>query len=74
MGYLPHPEDIDTKGLDIKADALDMLTSIDSAQCHHEMISLGEYLDSYGDRTPDELKRQQQLILKSLSEEIAKAS
>jgi len=74
MGYLPHPEDIDTTGLNISAEALQTLTSIDSEQCHNEMISLGEYLDSYGDRTPAELKRQQQLVLKSLGEEIAKAS
>jgi len=74
MGYLPHPEDLDTTGLDISADALQTLTSIDSEQCHAEMISLGEYLDSYGDRTPAELKRQQQLVLNSLSEELDKAS
>ena len=29
-------------------------------QCRNEMISLGEYMRSYGDRTPAELLRQQQ--------------
>ena len=38
------------------------------------MISLGEYLESYGDRTPAELMRQQQLVLAALDEELALAS
>jgi hypothetical protein len=37
------------------------------------MISLGEYLEGYGDRTPDELLRQQHLVLQEIDREIAKA-
>jgi len=74
MGYLPHPDDLDTKGLGISDENLQTLTSIDSEKCHSEMISLGEYLDSYGDRTPSALRRQQQEVLASLSDELAKAS
>jgi len=73
IGYLPHPYDINTIGLDISAEALDELTSIDSVQCRNEMISLGEYMQSYGNRTPAELLRQQQKVLKALDEEIANA-
>jgi phosphoenolpyruvate carboxykinase (GTP) len=73
IGYLPHPYDLDTIGLDISAETLQTLTSIDLNQCRNEMISLGEYLESYGDRTPDELLRQQQLVLQALDREIAKA-
>ena len=73
IGYLPHPYDIDTIGLDISTEEMETLTSIDSVQCRNEMISLGEYMRSYGDRTPAELLRQQQKVLKALDEEIANA-
>ncbi len=71
MGYLPHPYDIPTIGLDISAEAMDALTSIDPVQCRDEMLSLGEYMQSYGERTPDELLRQQKKVLRALDEEIA---
>ena len=53
---------------------METLTSIDSKQCHDEMISLGTYLDSYSDRTPRELIRQQEQVLDALSHELARAS
>ncbi|MGI9238414.1 MAG: phosphoenolpyruvate carboxykinase (GTP) [Woeseiaceae bacterium] len=74
IGFLPIPTDLDTRGLDINEAALDTLTSIDSAQCREEMISLGEYLDSYGDHSPAGLKVEQQRVLNALGEERAKAS
>ena len=74
IGFLPHPEDIDTSGLDISAAAMETLTSIDSAQCRDEMVSLGKYFDSYGDRAPAQLKAEQQRVLDALDEELPKAS
>jgi phosphoenolpyruvate carboxykinase (GTP) len=74
IGFLPHPEDIDTSGLDISAAAMETLTSIDSAQCRNEMVSLGKYFDSYGDRAPAQLKAEQQRVLDALDEELPKAS
>lgn len=66
IGYLPNPADIDISGLDISADALAALTSIDRDQWRAEMESVGEYLDSYGDRLPKALKQQQQSITAEL--------
>ncbi|MGI9232029.1 MAG: phosphoenolpyruvate carboxykinase (GTP) [Woeseiaceae bacterium] len=74
IGFLPIAADLDTRGLDINAAALETLTSIDSAQCREEMISLGEYLDSYGDHSPAGLKVEQRRVLDALREELAKAS
>lgn len=74
IGFLPHVADLDTVGLDISQEALKTLTSIDSKQCRDEMISLGEYLESYGDRIPRELLRQQLQVVDALSHELAKAS
>ncbi len=66
IGYLPNPADIDTTDLDISAEALTALTSIDRDQWLAEMKSVGEYLDSYGDRLPEALRQQQQEIVKAL--------
>jgi phosphoenolpyruvate carboxykinase (GTP) len=62
VGFLPYPNDIDTTDLDISADNLAALTSIDTGQWQQEMHSVGEYLDSYGERLPEVLRQQQQAI------------
>lgn len=66
VGYVPTTQSLDTKGLDIDADVLDELLSIDTAQWRQEMHAIGEYLESYGDRLPSELRRQQQRISAAL--------
>jgi hypothetical protein len=38
------------------------------------MASVLEYLEGYGDRLPEELRRQQKIIADALNEELAKAS
>ena len=74
IGFLPHPEDIDTMYLGISAATMELLTSVDAQEYRDEMVSLGEYLESYGKRTPAELMHQQQLVLEALDKEIAAAS
>ena len=66
IGFLPNPADIDTTDLDISAATMQALTSIDRAQWRAEMESVGEYLESYGDRLPDALREQQRNILAAL--------
>jgi phosphoenolpyruvate carboxykinase (GTP) len=46
---------------------LQALTSIDRDQWHAELKSIGEYLETYGDRLPDALRRQQQAIAADLA-------
>ncbi|MFT6725353.1 MAG: phosphoenolpyruvate carboxykinase (GTP), partial [Arenicella sp.] len=38
------------------------LTSIDDEQWRQEMDEFGEYLESYGDRLPSELREQHRLV------------
>jgi phosphoenolpyruvate carboxykinase (GTP) len=66
IGFLPNPADIDTNDLDISADALAALTSIDQQQWQIEMESIGEYLESYGDRLPDKLRQQRAAVAAAL--------
>ncbi|MBT8092329.1 MAG: phosphoenolpyruvate carboxykinase (GTP) [Gammaproteobacteria bacterium] len=74
IGFLPHPSDLDTKDIDVSAETMEVLTSIDTQQCRDEMVSLGDYLQSYGKRTPAGLMQQQQAVLNSLEESLSKAS
>ena len=67
IGFLPNPEDINTRDLDISDEALADLTSIDRNQWQAEMVSVGEYLESYGDRLPEALREQQQKIARDLA-------
>ncbi len=74
IGFLPHPCDIDTKDLDISEETMGILTSINTRQCRDETISLGKYLEGFGERTPKALLDQQRIVLDALSESLAKAS
>jgi phosphoenolpyruvate carboxykinase (GTP) len=56
IGFLPKAADIDTRGLDIDADTLNALLSVDTAQWRAEMAAVSEYLESYGERLPAALK------------------
>jgi len=73
IGFLPNPEDLNTTDLDISPDALEALTSINREQWREEMASIGEYLDTYGDRLPEALRRQQQAIAAELSKSTYKS-
>ena len=67
IGFLPETGDIDTSGLDVSAETMHALTSIDTAQWQEEMSAIGEYLDSYGERLPEALKAEQQKIVEQLN-------
>ncbi|MEQ8207868.1 MAG: phosphoenolpyruvate carboxykinase (GTP) [Woeseia sp.] len=66
IGYLPKPDDIDTNGLDISKDALQSLLSVNAGQWREEMASVGEYLNSYGDRLPAALKEEHARVTEAL--------
>ena len=59
IGYLPNDGDIDTSELDMSADAMRELTSIDIGHWKIENKHFAEYLDSYGERVPDALREEQ---------------
>ena len=74
IGFLPHLEDLNTNGLDIERDTLEELLTVHTDQWRDEMASVLEYLESYGNRLPDELRRQQKLVADALEAQLAKAS
>lgn len=67
IGRLPHPEDIDTAGLDISEDTMRALLSVNTDQWKTEMDSVGSYLATFGDRLPAELKREHEKVVSALN-------
>ena len=66
IGFLPRPTDIDTNGLDIDADTMQSLLNVDVGRWKEEMDSVGEYLESYGDRLPAVLRQEYQEVVEDL--------
>lgn len=73
IGYLPQHQDLDTEDLDIEPEVLNTLLSINEDNWRDEMVAVGEYLESYGDRLPQGLRDQLAMVVDSLSV-ISKAS
>ena len=74
IGYLPHAEDLNTTGLDIDPATLEELLTVDGEQWRDEIASIREYLESYGERLPRELLKQQKIIADALDKRLARAS
>ena len=67
IGGLPVQAQLDLDGLDLPAQARDLLFDYDREGWQAEFASIGEYLDSYGERMPEALKAEQRRIAESLS-------
>ena len=66
IGFLPKPADIDVSGLDVAEETLQTLLSIDPEQWMDEMDSVGEYLQGFGDRLPNDLWQAHQQVVDAL--------
>ena len=67
IGRLPRPEDIDTKGLNVGAEALQALLSVDPSLWKKEAADMRAYFEQYGARMPRELLEE----LKGLESRVA---
>ena len=68
IGFLPKPEDIDTSGLEITKESMDELLHVDKDQWLHEMESIKEYFQEYGDRMPQRLLDEHGKVVKALEQ------
>ncbi|GAM97309.1 GTP-dependent phosphoenolpyruvate carboxykinase [alpha proteobacterium U9-1i] len=55
IGYVPTPEALDTSGLDLSADALKLLTSVDLDVWSEEASLIPAFYTRFGDRLPKKL-------------------
>ncbi len=68
IGYLPEEGAIDTTGLDISAETMRVLTSVDVEHWTTENAHFADYLDGYGKHVPQALREQQQRMAKELEQ------
>ena len=68
IGYLPEEGAIDTTDLDISAETMRVLTSVDVEHWTTENEHFADYLDGYGKHVPPALREQQQRTAKELEE------
>ena len=68
IGVLPDPRDIDVTGLDVAEETMETLLSINAEQWQEEMSSVGEYLEGFGERLPDDLQQEHQRIVDAMNE------
>ena len=67
IGFLPNGRDIDTHDLDVTDATMEALLSVNVEQWKSEMESVGEYLQSYGERLPGELRDEHEEIVAALA-------
>jgi phosphoenolpyruvate carboxykinase (GTP) len=67
IGYLPRPADLNLDGIDVPAASMEALLEVDREAWKAEIADIGEYLDSYGARTPVALKAEQKRVASALS-------
>jgi phosphoenolpyruvate carboxykinase (GTP) len=66
IGWLPNPGDIDTEGLDVDHETMEVLLDVNVEQWKTEMDSIGNYLADFGDRLPTELKNEYEKVVTAL--------
>ena len=68
VGRLPHPQHINTDGIEITPETLQALLSVDTDNWKSETRQIAEYLDRFGDRTPAALKDECARVARALDE------
>jgi len=67
IGNLPKVGDLNIEGLNMDATTLNQLLDVNHEAWYEEMEAIGEYLQSYGERTPKALLAEQEKIAKQLA-------
>ncbi len=67
IGYLPYLEDLNIEGLDIQKEALEQLLEVNNEDWLGEIHGIEEFYQKFGDKLPDEMKKQ----LASLKERLS---
>ena len=66
IGNLPRAEDLNTKGLNVSADALRALLTVEPSQWRKEVAEMRAYLEKYGNRVPAEMYQELAAVEKRL--------
>jgi phosphoenolpyruvate carboxykinase (GTP) len=66
IGYLPRASDLDLRGIDASADAIERALRVDPAEWEKELEAHAEWLEKLGPTVPEALQLQRRLLLESL--------
>lgn len=69
VGLLPRAGDLNLEGIDVTAESMQTLLEVDVPAWQAEMASIGEYLESYGSRTPQALLQECQRVVTALQQD-----
>jgi phosphoenolpyruvate carboxykinase (GTP) len=64
---LPLPGDLRLDGIDVAPATMEDLLDVDVEAWKAEIADIGEYLDSYGERTPAALRAERERVAEALA-------
>jgi phosphoenolpyruvate carboxykinase (GTP) len=67
IGRLPAPGDLNLEGINVDATTVERLLAVDVDGWNAELAEVGDYLDSYGSRTPASLKAEWERVAAALN-------
>jgi phosphoenolpyruvate carboxykinase (GTP) len=67
IGLMPNSSDLNLEGIDVSVETMETLLEVDHEAWKAEIADIGEYLDSYGNRTPAAIKDEQQRVAAALT-------
>ena len=67
IGYVPNVSDIDVTGLDMKAEEIEALLSIDKDVWMDDVNNIKEYFAQFGDKLPKEMAAQLEALEANLN-------
>jgi phosphoenolpyruvate carboxykinase (GTP) len=69
IGLLPHPDNLDTTGMELAPKVLEELLAVDVSSWRDEVVLIEEHYARFGDRLPPELRDQLLALDKRLAAE-----
>lgn len=64
IGYVPKAEDLDLDGVNVSAEVMDELLTVNNSEWANEIDSIREHLEQFGDRLPSELATELEALAK----------
>lgn len=69
IGLLPRVGDLNLEGIAVSAETMQSLLEVDREAWQAELVAIGEYLNSFGSRTPRALQQECQRVATALQQD-----
>jgi phosphoenolpyruvate carboxykinase (GTP) len=64
IGYVPNAQDLDLNGVNVSAEVMDELLTVNNSEWANEIDNIREHLEQFGDRLPGELSEELEALAK----------